>query len=98
MHCQVNEREYRCHCLHLSEAMVVSMAAATMTSWQYTNDDEERALNLHCGVQQEFMALLQRRRETRGRDRAVISEVDLNQLLHRNREVSTKVELSGERE
>lgn len=49
MHCQVNEREYRCHCLHLSEAMVVSMAAATMTSWQYTNDDEERALNLHCG-------------------------------------------------
>lgn len=97
MHCQVNEREYRCHCLHLSEAMVVSMAAATMTSWQYTNDDEERAQSA-LWVQQEFMALLQRLRETRGRDRAVISEVDLNQLLHRNREVSTKVELSGERE
>lgn len=44
------------------------------------------------------MALLQRRREMHGRDRAVVSEVDLNQLLHHNREVSTKVELSGERE
>lgn len=44
------------------------------------------------------MGLLQRRREMRGRDRAVVSEADLNQLLHRNREVSTKVELSGERE
>lgn len=44
------------------------------------------------------MGLLQRRREMRGRDRAVVSEVDLNQLLHCNREVSTKVELSGERE
>lgn len=50
MHCQVNDREYRCHCLHLSEAMVVSMAAVATTSWQqYTNDDEESALNLHCG-------------------------------------------------
>lgn len=31
---------------------------------------------------------MERRRETRGRDGAVISEVDLNhnQLLHRNRE------------
>lgn len=47
-----------------------------------------------------YGASTQRLRETCGRDGAVISEVDLNhnQLLHRNREVSTKVELSGERE
>ena len=50
----MNDTVGHCHCLHLSEGTVVSMAA---TSWQQcANDDERRALRLHDGFSRSLLS------------------------------------------
>lgn len=84
----MNETVCHCHCLLLSEGMVVSMAA---TSWQQCANDDEDCSQSPGWVQQEFSELLPGGRggseESTGGD----SEVDLNPSyrLYHNKEIQS---------
>lgn len=57
----MNETVCHCHCLHLSEGTVVSMAA---TSWQQCANDDERSL--HDGFSRSLQSCYTEREEGGG--------------------------------
>lgn len=81
-----------CHCLHLSEGTVVSMAA---TSWQQCANDDERSL--HVGFSRSLQSCYTLRV---GGDSPLTCEVNfnLNYPMYVNKEILSDVKLSGEQE